>query len=433
MRVHNAMQFIEALSEAANNNFYVAIGRTDPWVEGDVSPPTPTSSEANTTFDYWRDVIALKRLSSTDLSHVIARNNWTANTVFAQYDHRSANLYSQTFFVLTSSFGVYKCLFNNGGANSTVEPTGTGNTVITTGDSYKWKYMYTVSTTDALKFLTNSFMPVKTLAADDSTTQWAVQQYAATSNGALDVIVVTAGGTNYDPATTTVTITGDGSAAVVNSSSFTITSNAVTAITPSTRGANYSNAVVTIASAGTGAGANAVAIIPPFGYHGSDALEELGANYLMINCQLQGSENNAITVNNNYRRIMLIRDPKLASNGSLATGSVYRQTLNLTVNTATGNFTTDEAITGGTSGAAAKLVDWNATGNDNVARLVAVSKPFANGEVITGGTSGVTATVIAISQPEIQPFSGDVLYVEHRTPIARADDQTESLKVVVQF
>lgn len=432
LRVHSALQFVESLSEAANINLYVAIGRTDAWSD-DVNPPTPTNSEANTTFDYWRDAIALKKVSTTDVSHVIPRYNWTTNTVYTQYDHRSANLYAQTFYVLTSSFGVYKCLYNNNGANSTIEPTGTGNTVISTGDGYKWKYLYTISTTDALKFLTTTFMPVKTLTADDSSTQWPIQQYAATSNGALDVIQVTAGGTGYDPATTTVSITGDGTGASVNSTSFTIAANVVTAISLSTRGQDYSNAVVTISSSGVGTGATAVALIPPYGYHGSDPVEELGASYVMINTQLAGSENNAITITNNYRRIMLVRDPKLTSNGALATGSVYRQTYNLVLTSPSGTFTTDEVVTGGTSGATARLVDWNATGNGNTARLTAVSKAFAVAETVTGGTSGVTGTVASISQPELQPFSGDVLYVEQRTPIARANDQTESLKIVIQF
>ena len=432
LRVHNASQFSEGLSEAALNNMYVAIGRTETWSDEN-TPPTPTNAEANTTYDYWRDCIALKKVSATDIAHCVPRNNWAPNTVYTQYDHRNANLYAQTFYVLTSSFGVYKCLFNNGGANSTVEPTGTGNTVISTGDGYKWKYLYTISTTDALKFLTNGFMPVKTLTADDGTDQWDIQEYAATSNGALDVILVTAGGSGYDPATTTVTITGDGTGATVNSSSFTVTANAITAIAVTARGANYSNAVVTIASAGVGTGAAAYAVIPPYGYHGADAITELGASYVMINCQLVGSENNAITVANNYRRVMLVRDPLLASNGALATGSVYRQTYNLTLTTPSGTFAVDETVTGGTSGATAKIVDWNVDGNGNVARLVSVSKPFQVAEVITGATSGATGTVASISQPELQPFSGDILYVEHRSPSARANDQTESLKIVIQF
>ena len=66
---------------------------------------------------------------------------------------------------MNSSFDVYKVIDNNSGGASTVEPSGNKSTsVFTTGDSYRWKYMYTITTADSEKFLTKSFMPVKTLA-----------------------------------------------------------------------------------------------------------------------------------------------------------------------------------------------------------------------------------------------------------------------------
>jgi phage terminase large subunit-like protein len=159
----------------------------------------------------------------------------------------------------------------------------------------------------------------------------------------------------------------------------------------------------------------------------------LGANFLMINVRYENSESNTVTVANDYRRIMMVRNPTLTSNGALATGSVYRQTLNLTLTSPSGAFSVDETLTGSTSGATAKVVDWNAAGNGNTARVSAVSKTFQVGEIVTGGTSGATGTVASISQPELRAFSGDVLYVEHRTPIVRANDQIESLKVIIAF
>ncbi|MDP7368700.1 MAG: hypothetical protein QGH83_15745 [Candidatus Pacebacteria bacterium] len=34
---------------------------------------------------------------------------------------------------------------------------------------------------------------------------------------------------------------------------------------------------------------------------------------------------------------------------------------------------------------------------------------------------------------ELQKFSGDILYVENRSPISRAADQIEDVKLVIQF
>jgi len=39
----------------------------------------------------------------------------------------------------------------------------------------------------------------------------------------------------------------------------------------------------------------------------------------------------------------------------------------------------------------------------------------------------------AVNNPEIAHHSGDVLYTEHRAPIVRATDQTENVKLVIEF
>ena len=83
---------------------------------------------------------------------------------------------------------------------------------------------------------------------------------------------------------------------------------------------------------------------------------------------------------------------------------------------------------------------------------------FTNGTVLTGSISGVEATVVnqtandgtdpdtshtattnnvdftsGYAVPEIDHDSGDVLYIENRTPIQRATDQTENIKLVIEF
>tara|TARA_Y100000310_G_scaffold172690_1_gene172813 strand:+ start:6728 stop:8539 length:1812 start_codon:yes stop_codon:yes gene_type:complete len=76
--------------------------------------------------------------------------------------------------------------------------------------------------------------------------------------------------------------------------------------------------------------------------------------------------------------------------------------------------------------------------------------PFCGGGTITGqntagdaatGTADLTYTqtlnntvfVAGYANPEIQPDSGDVIYVENRKPISRASDQTEDIKLIVEF
>ena len=44
-----------------------------------------------------------------------------------------------------------------------------------------------------------------------------------------------------------------------------------------------------------------------------------------------------------------------------------------------------------------------------------------------------TTFVSGYATPEMQPDSGDVIYIENRKPISRASDQTEDVKLIVEF
>ena len=73
--------------------------------------------------------------------------------------------------------------------------------------------------------------------------------------------------------------------------------------------------------------------------------------------------------------------------------------------------------------------------------------PFSGSTTITGATSSATGVphtansstynntvmVSGYASPELQPDSGDVIYIENRKPISRASDQTEDVKLVVEF
>ena len=53
--------------------------------------------------------------------------------------------------------------------------------------------------------------------------------------------------------------------------------------------------------------------------------------------------------------------------------------------------------------------------------------------VVTGGTSSATGTIASITNPEIAYYSGNTIYAEDRAPISRATDQTENIKLIVEF
>ena len=417
-RVHNAQQFAEAFSEAANTIMYLFIGKNTAFPD-DNAPPTPVNSTANVEYTPWRDMYAAKRITTADVTHAIPRYDWTSGTVYVYYDDTDTNLLeSDNFYVITEDFNVYKCLWNAGATASTTKPTGVSTSPFTTADGYIWKYMYTVTTAKALKFLTNDYIPVQTLASDGGEDQWDVQTAAV--DGGIHVVKVTAGGSGYATAPA-VTITGDGTGATANS---TITANVVTAVTITAAGTGYTRASVSFASGA----ATANAIISPQGGHGSDAVEELGGKFIMLNVRLDGNESNTFSTANEFRQVGIVRDPYLYGTTTRAVASSFRQSFKYQLSGISGTFTLDETITSGSNTASA--VEFT---TPNLFTTLPLNLPFANSASVTGGTSAASGTVAVITTPGLQPYSGDIIYVENRVPISRAADQIEDVKLIIQF
>ena len=477
-RIHNAEQFTESFSEASPNVYYLGIGRPQAFGtltrgdsrttnEGsDASPLTPVDSVQDEFF-YFDDLLAAKRVTSSDILNVVPRRNWTTGTVYDYYRHDYGNritgttttqtadsgasiLYDATFYVMNSNFDVYKCLDNNAGANSTVEPTTVLTPIQTTGDGYKWKYMYSLSAAQQTNFLSTDFMAVATDATVSS----------AAVDGAINIIKIkTAGTGGTDGTHTGIAIRGDGSSGTV---SVTVSGGAVTGVTVTNAGTGYTfgyirNADIVTAGATGLLGAELDCIIEPKGGHGFNAVKELGGFYIMMNTNFEAGEasnSGDFTTANDFRRVCLIRDPE--SGGSAATATTIRNTKAILVTSPSGDFTVDEEINQTSTGAVGKVVEWDSSNNilyyvqtrfndhgvDSNGNLTA----FSGTNTITGQSSSVTATpssstttvdnisfTSGYNSGEIDADTGDVMYVENRSPITRASDQTENVKLIIEF
>lgn len=197
LRSDNAQHFIDNFAE--EGSYYLFIGNTQEWYwdtldEGLNDPPNPTEGVESIDFDIWDRIVAMKRIDATDLSLVIPRYNWTSGTVYSKYQD-SVDLFANTtnpFYVITSDFRVYKCIDNNKGAQSTVEPRQTELTdTVITDDGYEWKYMYPVVGSDIEKFLSSEYIPIKkaTVLDNFNADQFNIQTAATT--GTVDSIDVT--------------------------------------------------------------------------------------------------------------------------------------------------------------------------------------------------------------------------------------------------
>jgi len=476
-RIHNSEQFHEAFSESSGNTMYLGIGRPQAFAtstradsrtnnEGsDVSPVTPADN-VNAQFYPFDDLLAAKKITSSDVTFAIPRRNWTTGTTYDIYRHdygeritgtttnQTANsgattLHDSSFYVLTAARNVYKCLDNDGNTASTVEPSGTSTAILSTADGYKWKYMYTLSASEQANFLSTDFMAVTTNSTVSS----------AAIDGAINVIKIkTAGSGGSDGTHTGIAIRGDGSGGVC---SVTVTSGAVTAVTVTTPGTGYtfatvSNAQIVAAGATSLSGAELDVIIEPKGGHGKNAVEELGGFYVMMNTSLEGTESantGDFTVANDFRKITLIRDPQ--SGGSAASASTLRGTKAVELTGVSGSYVVDEKITQATTGAVGKVVEYDSTNkllyfiqtrhNDEGVDSNGNQTAFSGNNVITGagGATGTptsnTKTLNSVSltsgysASELDADSGDILYIENRAPITRAADQTENIKLVIEF
>lgn len=83
-RVHNAKQFKEDFGESASSS-YLFIGRPWAWTN-DASPPAPANGIGEEV-DAWSDMIAMKKVASSDVSHGLTRYNWTSGTTYDEYAH----------------------------------------------------------------------------------------------------------------------------------------------------------------------------------------------------------------------------------------------------------------------------------------------------------------------------------------------------------
>jgi hypothetical protein len=387
----------------------------------------------------------------------------------------ASNLYDSTFYFMTSDYRVYKVLDNNGGtAYSGAEPTSESTSPFELG-GYVLKYMYQVTTSEAAKYLTSDFIPV----SDDSTVS------TAAVDGKIESIKVTAG-TGYTNGTYYAAVYGDGTSASTSSGAIiritvsgnTIQSFGLTAGTDTTihaGGAAYTFGTVNLASGFTfsdtglssasnmgGSGGAIEVVISPKNGHGNSAVVELGGHYVMSATTLTQAENDDITTSNDFRQVGLVVDPTTFGTSTVASSSTARQTYVIKASSVSGTFEVDEKITQATTGAVGKVVEYDSTlsllyyqqerfGDFGTNSTTGDHSVFTGTNVITGATSSATftpssdsetitlannntlATTSGYANPELQPDSGNIVYLENRKPIQRDSDQTEDIKLIIEF
>ena len=367
----------------------------------------------------------------------------------------------------------------------------------TSGDGYIWKYLYSIKPADLIKFDSTDFMPVPRdwgsdaadAAVKNNATDGGIKIVVVKNRG-------TGIGT-ANQTYTRVPIKGDGFNAectvVVNNDaqieSVTVSNEGF--------GYTYGNVDLAAGSVPTPTSQPTLdVIIPPPGGHGADIYRELGATNALMYARIENdAENPDFITGNQVARIGILENPKAFNSNEILTldkasaayalrlsGTGYssvtftaddyvRQTV-ATGSTAVGRVISYDQTTGvlkywqdrtiagfataGSSGISTALtpthLDLNVP-SYNTTRFT--SEPAAGGSVtIVGGSSNLSISTAfsglsttlnnrtyylgqsftkGVSNPEIDKYSGNMIYVDHRPSITRSSNQKEDIKIILQF
>jgi hypothetical protein len=243
--------------------------------------------------------------------------------------------------------------------------------------------------------------------------------------------------------TTRVYINGDGTGAIAN----TILSNSH--INASATQANISRIIVTtigknytVANAyiyGSGSGATARVILPPKYGHAYNPSKELFANNVMVAVRIgevDTTEGGKISANTNFRQYGLLINPHKYDNTGTVTlanaNTVFVQTSNVTVLSGT-PYQLDEYVFQGADPANSKAYGFVVDQDANVIKISNKFGSFSVGEILTGANSGTQRIISSSTNPELEPYTGDIIYAENVTKIDREDGQAENVKLIVRF
>jgi len=182
-RIRNALDLVDYV-RSDDNRIYVFLGRTGSWPdEGD---PPEALNDLEEILQTWHDLNGIRKVGVTDIVLGLRETLWNSGTVYDQYED-DTDLTDKNFFVLTDQLNVYKCISNNNGAESTVLPSHTTSDIPLETDGYKWRYMFSVTTSLLRKFIVPDFFPFN----DDPAV------LAPTTPGTIDNLRIDSPGSGY--------------------------------------------------------------------------------------------------------------------------------------------------------------------------------------------------------------------------------------------
>ena len=522
-RILNANNFVESV-ENTNNSYYVFLGLTNPTgaaglvgygrtSDWDTNTPAPTDS-----FSYRNHVgdtmMFGKKISSANIRRLVRRVDWVSGNRYEIYrdDYSATNqspltkanrLYDANYYVVNSEFKVYVCIDN--GSNGTnplgnvsqdeptftdLEPSKAGNS----GDGYKWKYLFTVSPSDIIKFDSTEFITVPN--AWTTTTDSQIRSVRENGNSEINLnqikhIYIEKSGTNYtNGLSQEVNILGDGTGGKAR---VDVEGGKITNVTVSAGGKGYTYGIVDLdtinSNVPTTGKAKLIPIIPPGRGHGDDVYTELGTDKVIIYSRFDDSTKD-FPVDTKFSQVGIVKNPTKSGSDEIYTDSTFSSLQAVKLDTVTGSNAPiigekiNQKLT--VSPNTGKIAKGYVTSYDKETKVLKYFRDRSiyfnnttydhtdyvgittsgriyqfesatNANVINGEESGFSGSIqinftgittnptgsklinlgtrfqAGLSDSEINKGSGQVIYMDNRPEIVRSSRQKEDIKIILEF
>ena len=529
-RILNATNFVESV-ENTNNSYYVFVGLANPkgtdqairvgfgrdtkWND-DGGTPAPVDS-----FSYRAhvgDTMSFgRKVSSANIRRIIRRVDWVQGQRYEIYrdDYSASNqspltksnrLYDANYYVLNSDFKVYICIDNgSSGTNelgnvsqdeptfTDLEPSKAGNS----GDGFIWKYLFTISPSDIVKFDSTEYITVPNNWATSTDSQIrAVRENGDSNvnNNQIKHVYIENAGANYTTGNGfEVDILGDGTGGRAR---VDIVDQKISNVTVSSGGKGYSYGLIDLDKLRVGGASHSdadkaklVPIIPPKLGHGSDIYTELGTDKVLVYARFDDSTND-FPIDTQFAQVGIVKNPtKIGTtnifteqtfttlhgikfdptsvSGTAGVGEEITQLLTISPNNgkvATGyiaSFDKDTKVLkyfrDRSLNYSSKNDQTDYAGIATVGRIYEFESSLSDIKQQVGGTlvfsgkvdttfnqSSVTPTggklvnlgvqfTGGLSQPEINKGSGEIIYLDNRPIIVRNSRQKEDIKIILEF
>ena len=509
-RILNAENFVASVADNANSYYAflglsnptspaVGFGRSTTW-----NTNTPNPADNFSYNSHYRDTSLFgKKLTSSNVRRVIKKRTWTQDVRYDMYRHdygdgaqnvqapvsKALRLYDADYYVINKDFRVYICIEN--GSTGSVDPQKSLNEPIHTGvgipavgsDGYRWKYLFTISPSDVIKFDSTEYivLPNDWATASNTSDIGIIREGGnsdATGNTQITTVFIKDAGTGLADTPlggVTVPILGDGQNGQVN---IKVQGGSITSATVTNGGSGYTYGIVQYE------GGTLIPIIPPSKGHGYDIYKELGAEKVLMYARFDDSTRD-FPIDTTFSQVGIIKNPETyagagttftgdtfsslgaimlndAYSGTPVIGSVITQVTNNAGDTAKAyvasydketkvlkyyqdrslylNQTTGDHAGSSDVASRAKVVSFVSSSSNsneiNVSGIGATMNVNQNQNYVMKNNKkidlGVTFTG-GLANPEINKKTGDIIYIDNRPSVTRDSRQKEDVKIILEF